>query len=70
MLDFVIFIFVLSALVVVHEYGHFLSARKNGVGVEKFSIGFGPILLKIKGKFTEFLICALPLGIYATNWKL
>jgi regulator of sigma E protease len=64
MLDFIIFILVLSALVVVHEYGHFLVARKNGVGVEKFSIGFGPILLKVKGKFTEFLICAFPLGGY------
>jgi len=64
MLDFIIFILVLGALVVVHEYGHFLVARKNGVGVERFSIGFGPILLKIKGKFTEFLICAFPLGGY------
>jgi len=64
MLDFVIFIFVLSALVVVHEYGHFLVARKSGVGVEKFSIGFGPVLLRIKGKFTEFLVCAFPLGGY------
>jgi len=64
MLDFIVFILVLSALVVVHEYGHFLVARRCGVGVEKFSIGFGPVLLKIKGKFTEFLICAFPLGGY------
>ena len=63
-LDLIVFILVLSALIVVHEFGHFLVAKKNGVVVEKFSIGFGPVLFSRKGKETEFLISAFPLGGY------
>jgi len=60
-----VFIIVLSILVIVHEYGHFLTARRMGVHVERFAIGFGPKLLsrRIKGG-TEFLICLIPLGGY------
>ncbi|MDP8266100.1 MAG: RIP metalloprotease RseP [Candidatus Aceula meridiana] len=60
-----VFITVLSILVIVHEYGHFITARKMGVHVERFAIGFGPKLLsrRIKGG-TEFLICLIPLGGY------
>ena len=38
------FVVVLGILIVVHELGHFLMARLAGVGVERFSIGFGPML--------------------------
>ena len=38
----VLFLFVLTVLVYVHEWGHYWVARKNGVRVEVFSIGFGP----------------------------
>ncbi len=57
-----IFIFVLSVLVVVHEFGHFIVARLVGVRVEKFSIGFGPVLFSRKFGETEFCVSLLPLG--------
>lgn len=55
---------IFSILIVIHEFGHFIVARQAGVKVEKFSIGFGPALLKIKGKETLFLICLFPIGGY------
>ncbi len=57
-----IFIFVLSILVVVHEYGHFLVARWVGIRVEKFSIGFGPKVFGRRFGETEFCVSLLPLG--------
>jgi regulator of sigma E protease len=48
----------------VREFGHFIVARRSGVKVERFSIGFGPVLFKRKGKETDFLICLFPLGGY------
>lgn len=56
------FILVLSVLVVVHEFGHFLMARLAGVKVEKFSIGFGPVLFGRRFGDTEFVFSLLPLG--------
>jgi regulator of sigma E protease len=53
-----------SALVIVHELGHFTLAKLNGVKVEEFSIGMGPKLFGIKGKETEYLIKAFPIGGY------
>jgi membrane-associated protease RseP (regulator of RpoE activity) len=53
---------VLAILIVVHELGHFLAARFQGIHVNKFSIGFGPILWKFQGKETEYALRALPLG--------
>ena len=64
MLSLLIFILILSVLIVVHEFGHFLVAKRNGVRVETFSIGFGPIIFRRKGKETEFTICLFPLGGY------
>lgn len=64
MLSLLVFIAVISILVIAHEYGHFLAARKSGVKVEQFSIGFGPQILKVKGKETDFFIKAVPLGGY------
>jgi regulator of sigma E protease len=54
----------LSLLIFIHELGHFLVAKYVGVGVERFSIGFGP---RIAGKAygeTEYRISAIPLGGY------
>ncbi|MFA6282267.1 MAG: RIP metalloprotease RseP [Candidatus Omnitrophota bacterium] len=59
-----IFLIILSILIIVHEFGHFIIARRSGVKVEKFSIGFGPVLFTIKGKNTDFIICLFPLGGY------
>jgi regulator of sigma E protease len=47
------FLFVLGVLVFIHELGHFLAARRLGVRVLTFSLGFGPKLLKIKRGETE-----------------
>lgn len=53
----------LGILVTVHEWGHFFVARKNGVRVLKFSIGFGPSLYSWTGKSgTEYTLAAIPLG--------
>ncbi|UCD10891.1 MAG: RIP metalloprotease RseP [Nitrospinaceae bacterium] len=63
-LKMLVFLAGLAALIFVHELGHFLVARKVGVVVEKFSLGFGPKLLGFKSGGTEYLISAIPLGGY------
>ena len=55
---------VLGLIVFVHELGHFLVAKGVGVGVERFSLGFGPKLLSKRFGETEYLISAVPLGGY------
>lgn len=58
-------ILALGILVAIHEYGHFWVARKMGVKVLRFSIGFGKPLLKWHDKYnTEYVIAAIPLGGY------
>lgn len=58
----VIALLVFSIIVIVHELGHFLLAKKNGVGVNEFAIGMGPKIIGIKKGETEYTIRALPLG--------
>jgi len=53
---------VLALLIVVHELGHFLAARTQGIRVSKFSIGFGPVLWRYQGPETEYALRAIPLG--------
>lgn len=53
---------VLAILIVVHELGHFAAARLQGIHVNRFSIGFGPVLLKYQGEQTEYALRAFPLG--------
>jgi regulator of sigma E protease len=55
---------VLGVLVFVHELGHYWAARKVGIKVLKFSLGFGPKLAGFKKGDTEFILSALPLGGY------
>lgn len=55
---------VLALLIVVHELGHFAAARLQKIHVNRFSIGFGPTLLKYQGSETEYAIRAFPLGGY------
>src|SRR5512134_44227 len=57
-------IIVLGVLIFVHELGHFLVAKRSGVGVLKFSLGFGPKLFGVKRGETEYLVSAIPLGGY------
>ena len=58
------FVVALSVLIVVHELGHFLLARKAGIPVERFSVGFGPRIFGWKWKETDFCISLFPLGGY------
>jgi len=66
MLDFVIpFIILILVVVFIHEYGHYYFARKYGVGVTDFSIGFGKELFGWNDKSgTRWKICLIPLGGY------
>jgi regulator of sigma E protease len=64
MVSILSFIVVLGVLIFVHEVGHFIFAKLFGVGVEKFSLGFGPKLVGWKKGETEYLISAFPLGGY------
>ncbi|HEY3497248.1 MAG TPA: RIP metalloprotease RseP [Polyangiaceae bacterium] len=63
-MDFVYFIILVSSLIFVHELGHFLFAKAFGVKVLTFSLGFGPKVLKFRGRETEYCISLLPLGGY------
>ena len=58
------FILVIGVLVFVHELGHFLAARRIGVRVLTFSLGFGPKFLKFRRGDTEYCLSAIPLGGY------
>ena len=60
----IIFLIILSILIMVHEWGHYITARKCGVKVEQFSLGFGPKLFTKNFDGTEFCLCAVPLGGY------
>jgi len=64
MTTIVAFVAVLGILILIHEWGHFIVARLSGVGVERFSIGFGPVLWRFKGKETEYCLSAIPMGGY------
>lgn len=58
------FLIVLGILIFFHEFGHFLIARLFRVGVEKFSLGFGPRLLGKKVGITDYRLSLVPLGGY------
>jgi regulator of sigma E protease len=58
------FVVVIGILILIHELGHFLVARWARVGVERFSIGFGPVLLRWRGPETEYCLSAIPMGGY------
>ncbi|MDQ0148946.1 RIP metalloprotease RseP [Eubacterium multiforme] len=53
-----------SVLIIVHEFGHFILAKINGVKVEEFSIGMGPKIFSIEGKETKYSLGILPIGGY------
>ena len=63
--NFFSFILALAILIAVHEWGHFWVARRCGVRVERFSLGFGKVLFSRKDKLgTEFSLSLIPLGGY------
>lgn len=59
-----IVILAFGLLVVVHELGHFLAARAFGMRVERFSVGFGPVLFRRQAGETEYVVSAIPFGGY------
>ena len=63
MLSILILIILLSIIIIVHEFGHFMWAKKFGVHIYEFSIGMGPIIFKHKGKDNiDYNLRALPIG--------
>jgi regulator of sigma E protease len=64
MISLLIFLLILGILIVVHEFGHFIVAKRVGVKVEKFSLGFGPQIFSKKKNQTQYCINAIPLGGY------
>lgn len=65
-MDLLYFILFISILIFIHEFGHFAFAKLFGVKVLTFSIGFGPKVLKVRGKETEYCIGILPFGGFVT----
>lgn len=61
-LSIVITVITFGLLILVHEFGHYIVAKKCGIGVNEFSIGMGPTIYKKQGKETTFYIKALPIG--------
>jgi regulator of sigma E protease len=60
----IIVVVVFSIVILVHEMGHFLMARRMGVRVERFALGLGKVLISRKFGNTEYAICAVPFGGY------
>lgn len=61
-LGIIVALIVFSIIILFHEFGHFLLAKKNGVGVTEFALGMGPILFSFKRGETVYAVKALPLG--------
>ena len=65
-MTFILFILILGLIVFIHELGHFIMAKKHGIYVYEFSLGFGPKIFSFKRKNdeTEYMIKLIPLGGY------
>ena len=61
-MNYLLAILGLGAIIIVHELGHFVLAKINGVKVNSFTIGFGPKIITHKGKETEYALSILPVG--------
>src|SRR5262245_66134072 len=61
-MDLLYFVILVSALIFVHELGHYAWAKIFGVKVITFSLGFGPKILRLRGKETEYCVGLVPLG--------
>lgn len=60
--NLIYFVLILSVIIIVHELGHLMAAKKFGVYCKEFSIGMGPVLWQKQGKETAWSIRALPIG--------
>ena len=61
---FIAVLILLGILILVHEAGHFFVAKRSGVRIERFSVGFGPRIWSIKKGDTEYTLSLIPLGGY------
>lgn len=72
-MSIVIFIIILLVLVLVHEFGHFFTAKRFGIRVDEFGFGFPPKLFSFKYGETEYSLNLLPLGgfvkIFGENFE-
>jgi regulator of sigma E protease len=59
-------ILAVSLLIIIHEAGHYFAARAVGMRVERFSFGFGPVLLSFRRGDTLFALSAIPIGGYVS----
>src|ERR1700712_183455 len=64
MLAYIAPILVFGLVIFVHELGHFIAAKLTGVYAPRFSIGFGPALIRRRHGETEYVLALLPLGGY------
>jgi len=67
-MSILIFFVVLFVLVLVHEWGHFIVAKKTGMRVDEFGIGFPPKLFGVRKGETEYTFNALPIGGFVRIW--
>ena len=58
----IIALIVFSVIIIFHEFGHFLLAKKNGIGVTEFALGMGPTIFGVKRGETTYCLKALPIG--------
>ncbi len=58
----IIAILVFCVIILLHELGHFIAAKLCGIYVKEFAFGMGPVILRKKGKETEYVIRAFPIG--------
>ena len=61
-MSIILFLIILVILIVSHEFGHFIVAKKSGIRVDEFAIGFPPRLWSTKRGETEYSVNALPFG--------
>ena len=61
-LGIIVALILFSVIIIFHELGHFLLAKKNGIGVTEFALGMGPNLFSIKKGETEYCLKAFPIG--------
>lgn len=67
-MSILLFFIVLFILILVHEWGHFIVAKKTGMRVDEFGIGFPPKLFGVKKGETEYTFNALPIGGFVKIW--
>lgn len=63
-ISFIAFILIIGLVIFIHEFGHFILAKKNGVGVVEFSIGMGPSIFSWVKNGTKYAIKWIPFGGY------